>query len=144
MHVFAIILRASSFIYIVGFSHGGVRDSLTHCMHLKGKTNLTIFLLHVEVCCLCVFLLCLILFDSDGWYSSCSDTRSLFTRQTIYKRRMMKIFVDYLYKFMKVVFGDINIYGIKKYHLEILELYLIKCRENGINLNSKKYSFAST
>lgn len=56
----------------------------------------------------------------------------------------MKIFVDYLYKFMKVVFGDINIYGIKKYHLEILELYLIKCRENGINLNSKKYSFAST
>jgi hypothetical protein len=37
-------------------------------------------LIYVEVCCVCVPLLCLVLFVSGGWYSSYSDTQSLFTR----------------------------------------------------------------
>jgi hypothetical protein len=36
----------------------------------------------VEMCCLCVTLLCfLCCLVSGGWYSRCSDTRSVFTRQ---------------------------------------------------------------
>ena len=34
----------------------------------------------VEVCCLCVTYYVLVLFVSGGWYLSCSDTQSLFTR----------------------------------------------------------------
>jgi hypothetical protein len=29
------ILNFSSLIYIIGFFHGGVRDYLTYCVHLK-------------------------------------------------------------------------------------------------------------
>ena len=33
------------------------------------------------MCCLCLTLLCLVMFVSGGWYSSCSNTWSVSTRQ---------------------------------------------------------------
>lgn len=43
----------------------------------------------------------------------------------------MKIFADYLDKFMKVI-----VYGTKVNHIEHPEKYSIKCHENGVSLNS--------
>ena len=34
------ILSSSPLTYTLGFSRGGVRDTLTHCMHLKGELEL--------------------------------------------------------------------------------------------------------
>ena len=34
------ILSSSSLSYTLGFSRGGVRDSLTHCVHLKRELKL--------------------------------------------------------------------------------------------------------
>ena len=36
---------------------------------------------------------------------------------------------------MKVFLGDFTVYGTKENHVEHLENCLIKCRENGVNLN---------
>ena len=47
---------------------------------MKALTRVRLFYYFVEVYCVCVLLYVLVV--SGGWYSSCSDTRSLFTRQT--------------------------------------------------------------
>ena len=76
-------LSFSPLTYILGFSHGGVRDSLTHFVHLKRDLELLwVFdsLSSLSRCVVYVWLCyVLVLFVSGGWYSSCSDTRSLFT-----------------------------------------------------------------
>ena len=38
--MFAINLEFSLLSYTLGFSRGGVRDSLTHCVHLKRELDL--------------------------------------------------------------------------------------------------------
>ena len=58
-----------------------------------------------------------------------------------FQRGMMKIFADYLDKFMKVFLDDFTVYGTKGDHIEHLEKYLIKCRENGVSLNPEKCYF---
>jgi hypothetical protein len=58
-----------------------------------------------------------------------------------FQRGMMKIFADYLDKFMKVFLDDFTVYGTKENHIEHLEKCLIKCRENGVSLNPEKCYF---
>ena len=58
-----------------------------------------------------------------------------------FQRGMMKIFADYLDKFMKVFLDDFTVYGTKEDHIENLEKCLIKCRENGVSLNPEKCYF---
>ena len=72
------ILSSSPFTYTLGFSCGGVRNKLTHCVHLKrefellqGFDSLTSPWRYVVYVCLCYVL---VLFVSEGWYSSCNDT----------------------------------------------------------------------
>jgi hypothetical protein len=79
------ILSSSPLTYTLGFSCDEVRDNLTYCVHLKrglelllGFDSLPSLWRCVVYVCLCYILL---LFVSGGWYSNCSDTRSLFTRQ---------------------------------------------------------------
>ena len=60
---------------------------------------------------------------------------------TTFQRGMMKIFIDYLNKFMKVFLDDFIVYGTKDDHIEHLEKCLIKCRENGVSLNPEKCYF---
>ena len=72
--------------YILGFSCGGVIDNLSHCVHLKRELELLLGFESLPSLCKCVVLcmcLCyvLVLLVNDGWYSRCSNTRSLFTRQ---------------------------------------------------------------
>ena len=60
---------------------------------------------------------------------------------TTFQRGMMKIFVDYLDKFMKVFLDDFTVYGTKEDDIEHLEKCLIRCRENGVSLNPEKCYF---
>jgi hypothetical protein len=57
---------------------------------------------------------------------------------------MMKIFADYLDKFMKVFLDDFTVYGARENHIEHLEKCLVKCQENGVSLNSEKWYFCIT
>ena len=59
-----------------------------------------------------------------------------------FQRDTMKIFADYLNKFMKVFLEIFTVYGTKENHIEHLDKCLIKCRENGVSLNLEKcYNF---
>ena len=82
------VLSSSSLTYTLGFSRDGVRDNLTHCVHLKRELELLLGFDSIPSIWRCVVYLCLcyvlILFVSGGWYSSCSDTRLLFTRHKFY------------------------------------------------------------
>ena len=79
------ILSTTPLSYTLGFSCGGVRDNFTHYVHLKRELKVLRgfdFLLSLLRCVVYVRLCyILVLFVSGGWYSSCSDTRSLFTQQ---------------------------------------------------------------
>lgn len=61
---------------------------------------------------------------------------------TTFQRGIMKIFVDYLDKCMKLFLDDFIVYGTKKDHIKHLEKWLIKCRESGVSLNLKYLFFA--
>jgi hypothetical protein len=65
----------------------------------------------------------------------------LMSAPATFQRGMMKIFADYLDKFMKVFLEDFTVYGTKNDHIEHLEKYLIKYRENGVSLNPEKCYF---
>ena len=75
----------------LGFSRGGARDNLTHCVHLKRKLELFLefdSLPSMWMCVVYVYLFyVLILFVKGGWYSSCSDTRLRFTRHLAPQRK---------------------------------------------------------
>ena len=87
LHVFAINLEFFS-PYTLGFSHGGVRDNLTYYVHLKRELELLQGFDSLPSLWRCVVYVCfchvLVVFVSGGWYSSSSDTWSLFTRQHNY------------------------------------------------------------
>lgn len=69
--------------YTLGLSRDGVWDNLTHCVHLRRGSELSsgfVSLPSMWRCVMYVFLCyVLILFLSDGWYSSCNNTWSLLT-----------------------------------------------------------------
>ena len=79
------ILSYSPLTHTLGFSRGEVRDNLTHCVHLKGELELLLGFDSLLSTWRCIVYVCLcyviVLFVSGGWYSSYSDTQSLFTRQ---------------------------------------------------------------
>ena len=92
LHVFGINLEFFSPLCTLRLSRNGVRDSLTYCVHLKRDQSSyecwILFLLCRDVLFMCDFAMfqcCLLL---GGWYTSCSDTRLLFTQHhgwTIWK-----------------------------------------------------------
>ena len=89
LHVFCIkILSSSLLTYTQGVSRGGVRDNLIHCVHLKRELELLLRFDSLPSLWRCVVYVCLcfvlMLFIRGGWYSSYSDTRSLFTQQVPY------------------------------------------------------------
>ena len=77
------ILSSSTLTYTLGFSRDGVKNNLTHCVHLKRELELLLGFDSFPWLWRCVVYVCLcyvlVLFVSDGWYSNYSDTRSLFT-----------------------------------------------------------------
>ena len=77
------ILSSSPLTYTLEFSCGGLGDNLTHCVDLKKKLELLQRFEFLPSLWRCVMYVCLyyafVLFVSVGWYSSCSDTWSLFT-----------------------------------------------------------------
>ena len=81
------ILSFSSLTYIIGFSRGGVRDNLTHYVHLKRELKLLLGFDSLPSLWRCVVYVCLcyvlVLVVSGGWYSSYNATQSLFTQQII-------------------------------------------------------------
>ena len=81
------ILSFSPLTYTLGFSCSQVRDNLTHCVHLKGELKLLLGFDYLPSMWRCVVYVCLcyvlVLVVSSDWYSSCSDTRSLFIQQYV-------------------------------------------------------------
>ena len=71
------ILSSSPLTYTLGFSHNGVRDNLTHYVHLKTKLELLLgfdSLPSLWRCVVYMYLCCvLVLFVSGGWYLSCCN-----------------------------------------------------------------------
>ena len=62
-----------------------MKDSLTYYVYLKKEELLQgfdYFFFHVKVYFLCMTYYVLVLFVGGGWYTSCSDTRSLFTQHS--------------------------------------------------------------
>ena len=79
------ILSYSPLTYTLGYSRGGVRDNLTHCVHLKRKLKLLLGFDSLPSMWRCAMRVCLcyvlVLIVSVGWYSRCNDTWLLFTWQ---------------------------------------------------------------
>jgi hypothetical protein len=60
-----------------------------------------------------------------------------------FQKMVIKIFKEYLNKFMQVFVDNLNVYGSKKEHLGQIQKCLEECRQNGINLNLEKRAFSS-
>ena len=62
-------------LYTLGFSHDGVRDNLTHYMHLKRELELLQGFESLLSLWRCIVYVCfchvLVVFVNGGWYSSC-------------------------------------------------------------------------
>jgi hypothetical protein len=62
---------------------------------------------------------------------------------TAFLKMVIKIFNEYLNKFMQVFLDDLNVHGSKKEHLGQIQKCLEECRQNGISFNPKKCAFGS-
>jgi hypothetical protein len=66
------------------------------------------------------------------------------TALTTFQRIIMEIFEEYIPGFMQVFLDDFAVFGMRKAHLQHVELCLKKCREARLNLNLAKCAFAVT
>jgi hypothetical protein len=66
------------------------------------------------------------------------------TAPATFQRIIMEIFEEYIPGFIQVFLDDFAVFGMRKAHLQHIELCLKKCREARLSLNPAKCAFAVT
>ena len=61
-----------------------------------------------------------------------------------FSRIVVAIFKDFIHKFLKVYFDDWTVFGLVKYHIEILIMILYQCQQLHISLILKKCIFCAS